>query len=456
MKPTDPSLLTLTEAAAAVRGGNLSPLELVRSCLARIDRFEPEIHAWVTIDREGALREAALLAEEARAGGFRGPLHGIPIGVKDIFYAAGMRTTAGHAPMADFVPDHDSAVVERLRRAGAIILGKTTTTEFALMAPAATRNPWNTAHTPGGSSSGSGAAVAARMCPAGIGSQTGGSTLRPAAYCGIAGLKPTHGRVSAFGMIPLAYSTDCPGILARGVADLAALLQALAGHDSRDHTSVRVPADDYLRGLAEPVAEPRIALMMSGDFAEKSDSETKDNVRFAADRFANAGARIEEVAPPPSYARVAGAFWKILAAEPAAHHREALASRPESFDPRTREFLEKGLAMTAVRYLKALEVQREFRRDIAAILRRFDAILVPSTPSAAPAGIESTGDPSFNNPWSMSGNPVAGLPTRLGAAGLPRAIQLVGASFAEARLLALARWCEEALAFTQAPPLATG
>ena len=452
MRQTDPSMLTLIEAAAAIRGNALSPVELVESCLARIDRSEPDIRAWVTIDREGAMRAADALARQARDGEFRGPLHGIPIGVKDIFHAARMRTTAGHAPMADFTPDYDSAVVERLRRAGAIILGKTATTEFALMAPAATRNPWNLAHTPGGSSSGSAAAVAARMCPAAIGSQTGGSTVRPAAYCGIAGLKPTHGRVSAFGMIPLAYSTDCPGLMARGVADLATLLSALAGYDSRDHTSAQIPVDDYPRWLREPVAEPRIAIMMGGDFAAKSDSDTKDNIRFAADRFADHGALIEEIAPPASYARVAGAFWKILAAEPAAYHREALEKRPESFDPRTREFLEKGLAMSAARYLDALEVQREFRREIAAILRRFDAILTPATPSAAPASLESTGDPVFNNPWSMSGNPAVGLPSRLSASGLPLAIQLVGASFAEARLLALARRCEEALAFEHAPP----
>ncbi|HJU27876.1 MAG TPA: amidase family protein, partial [Candidatus Binataceae bacterium] len=275
-------------------------MELVTSCLARIERLEPEIRAWVTLDREGALREAEALTREARTGDFRGQLHGVPIGVKDIFHAAGMRTTAGHAPMTNFVADHDSAVVERLRRAGAIILGKTTTTEFALMAPAATRNPWNLAHTPGGSSSGSAAAVAARMCPAAIGSQTGGSTLRPAAYCGIVGFKPTHGRISAFGMIPLAYSTDCPGILARGVSDVAILLQALAGWDSRDHTSVRASVGDYQRGLAMPLAEPRIALIMGGDFTEKSDAETIENARSAADRFANAGARIEQIAPPAS------------------------------------------------------------------------------------------------------------------------------------------------------------
>jgi aspartyl-tRNA(Asn)/glutamyl-tRNA(Gln) amidotransferase subunit A len=235
---TEPRTLNLSEAAAMIRQRQLSPVELVHSCLAIIDRLDPEVKAWVTIDREGALREARQLEAESRDGNFRGLLHGIPIGVKDIFYTAGMRTTGGHAPMANFVPDYDSAVVERLRHAGAIILGKTTTTELALLAPTATRNPWNLSHTPGGSSSGSGAAVAARMCPAAIGSQTGGSTLRPAAYCGVVGFKPTYGRVSAYGMIPLAYSTDHPGILARAVNDIVPILQVLAGYD---------PARPYLR-----------------------------------------------------------------------------------------------------------------------------------------------------------------------------------------------------------------
>jgi len=208
---TEPCLMTLSKAVRLIRTGGLSPLELLESCLKRIDRIESDVKAWVTIDREGALRQAKLLSEEAVVGTFRGLLHGIPVGIKDIFYTAGMRTTAGHSAMAEFVPEFDAAVVERLKRAGAIILGKTATTEFALMAPAPTRNPWNLAHTPGGSSSGSGAAVAARMCPVAIGSQTGGSTIRPAAYCGVVGFKPTFGRVSAFGMIPLAYSTDHPG-----------------------------------------------------------------------------------------------------------------------------------------------------------------------------------------------------------------------------------------------------
>ena len=416
MAGVEPCMLTLTEASRSIREGKLSPVELTRSCLAMIDRLEPQVKAWVTLDRDGALREAARLEDERRAGRMRGLLHGIPIGIKDIFYTAGMRTTAGHAPMADFVPDYDSAVVERLKAAGAIILGKTTTTEFALLAPTPTRNPWNLEHTPGGSSSGSGAAVAARMCPAAIGTQTGGSTLRPSAYCGVTGLKPTYGRISAYGMIPLAPSTDHPGIIARAACDLAPMLQALAGHDSRDHTSAFQPVHGYVKALEAPVKAPRIVLM-GGDFRDKASAEVRETVKGAAERFKAAGAYVEEIETPPSFAEAQASFWRLLAIEGASGHREALEKRPETFSPKTREFLERGLTMPAVDYVRAKEVQRRMRNESAEIFERFDVILVPTTPTAAPAGLESTGDPIFNNPWSTTGNPAISLPSGLSAIG---------------------------------------
>jgi aspartyl-tRNA(Asn)/glutamyl-tRNA(Gln) amidotransferase subunit A len=448
-------MLTLTEASRAIREGKLSPVELTRSCLAMIDRLEPQVKAWVTLDRDGALREAARLEDERRAGRMRGLLHGIPIGIKDIFYTAGMRTTAGHGPMAEFVPDYDSAVVERLKAAGAIILGKTTTTEFALLAPTPTRNPWNLEHTPGGSSSGSGAAVAARMCPAAMGTQTGGSTLRPSAYCGVAGLKPTYGRISAYGMIPLAPSTDHPGIIARAVSDLALMLQTLAGHDSRDHTSAFQPVHDYVKALEAPVRAPRIALM-GEDFRDKASEEVRATVKGAAERFKAASAYVEEIEAPPSFAEAQASFWRLLAIEGASGHREALEKRPETFSPKTREFLERGLTMPAVDYVRAKEVQRRMRDESAGIFERFDVILVPTAPTAAPAGLESTGDPIFNNPWSMTGNPAVSLPSGLNESGLPLAIQLVGSSFAEGRLLAISQWCESLLAFSHVPQTVRG
>jgi aspartyl-tRNA(Asn)/glutamyl-tRNA(Gln) amidotransferase subunit A len=451
----EPCLMTLTDALRRIRTHELTPLQLLKSCLRQIDRLEPDIKAWVTIDREGALRQAELLSDEARAGSFRGFLHGVPVGIKDIFYTAGMRTTAGHSAMAEFVPLYDSAVAERLKRAGAIILGKTTTTEFALMSPASTRNPWNLAHTPGGSSSGSGAAVAARMCPVAIGSQTGGSTIRPAAYCGVVGLKPTYGRVSAFGMIPLAYSTDHPGIIAREVNDLALMLQALAGYDPRDHTSAMMPLADYLKEIETQIEQPSIALM-TGDFIDTAADEIRINLTTVADHLRKAGARVEQIVPPPSFVEIGKAFWTILMTEPAAYHQAALESQPGIFQLKTLEFLNKGLTTPAVNYLHALEVQRRFRSETALILRHFDAILVPSTNFTAPAGLDSTGDPVFNNPWSMSGNPVVGLPSGLSGRGLPMAIQLVGAAFAEGRLMALAKWCEKELDFREMPRLVHG
>jgi len=455
MAGVEPCMHTLTEASRSIREGKLSPVELTQSCLSMIDRFEPQVKAWVPLDRDGALREAVRLEDERRAGRMRGLLHGIPVGIKNIFFTAEMRTTAGHAPMAEFVPDYDAAVVERLKAAGAIILGKTTKTEFALLAPTPTRNPWNLEHTPGGSSSGSGAAVAARMCPAAIGTQTGGSTLRPSAYCGVTGLKPTYGRISAYGMIPLAPSTDHPGIIARAVSDLALMLQALAGHDSRDHTSAFQPVHDYVKAIEAPVRAPRIVLM-GGDFRDKASDEVRATVKGAAERFKAAGAYVEEMEPPPSFAEAQASFLRLLAIEGASGHREALEKRPETFSPKTREFIERGLTMPASDYVRAKEVQRRMRNESAEIFERFDVILVPTAPTTAPAGLESTGDPIFNNPWSMTGNPAVNLPSGLSESDLPLAIQLVGSSFTEGRLLAIAQWCEGLLAFSHMPRTVKG
>src|SRR5262249_36495628 len=226
---SDPNALMLLEAARLVRERTLSPVELVDAALARINRLDGAIKAWALVDRAGARAAAAELEREARAGRFRGPLHGVTVGIKDIFYTAGLPTQAGSKSMAGFIPDYDAEAVARLKRAGAIVLGKTVTTEFALLDPADTRNPWNLEHTPGGSSSGSAAAVAARMCHAAIGSQTVGSTIRPSSYCGVVGMKPGYGRISRYGMIPLAPSLDHVGILARSVADAAAILDVMAG-----------------------------------------------------------------------------------------------------------------------------------------------------------------------------------------------------------------------------------
>src|SRR5579885_126766 len=336
MVATEPSLMPLHEAARRIRTGELSPLELTESCLRQIDRLEPEIKAWVTLDREGALRQAEVLAEDARSYRFRGVLHGIPIGIKDIYFTAGMRTTAGHQSMLQFVPSYDAAVVERLKQAGAIILGKTTTTEFALMAPTATRNPWNLDHTPGGSSSGSGAAVAARMCPAAIGSQTGGSTIRPAAYCGIVGFKPTYGRISTFGMIPGSWSLDHVGIFTKTARDACTMLEVLAGFDPLDITSLKdkVPPYSKLIGRASH-RKPRLGLLRDF-FYDNSNQDVKRNIDETVRTLRSKGANISVKNLPPIFDLVASANRAIMTSEIAAVHEEIYRLRKKDYGPKIR------------------------------------------------------------------------------------------------------------------------
>ena len=446
--------LTLTETARGVRERKLSPVVLVETSLARIDRLDLTIRAWAAVDRGGAQRAAAELDREAQEGHFRGPLHGVPVGIKDIFYTAGFKTEAGSKVLAGLVPHYDAEAVVRLKRAGAIILGKLATAEFAFADAPATRNPWNTEHSPGGSSSGSGAAVAARMCYGAIGSQTIGSTIRPASYCGIVGMKPTFGRVSRYGMLALAPTLDHVGIFTRSVADTAVMLQAMAGQDPRDPGSRAVATGDYLVSTSHAAWPPRIAVMPKA-FDERADDDTRTAVADALGKLAEAGAQIETVEEPPSLAQTRESALAVLGAEAAEVHRERFAQKKDLYGPKLREFLERSFNMPAWEYIRALEVQRRLRQEIDSVLMRFDVVLTPATPAPAPAGIESTGDPSFNLPWSLSGHPVVSLPcAALDPSRLPISIQLIGAMLEEGRLLNVARWCEQVFGFNALPDAA--
>src|SRR5499426_2965914 len=280
------------DAARAIREKVLSPVDLVDALLERITRVDGRVQAWVLVDADGARAAARRAADEAARGVFRGPLHGVPFGVKDIFYSAGLRTEGGSRVMAGFVPDYDATSLARLRTAGAILLGKLHTTEFATSDPAPTRNPWNLACTPGGSSSGSAAAVAARMVPLALGSQTIGSNVRPASYCGLVGLKPTFGRISTRGVMPLSYTQDHVGLMARSVEDIALGLTVIAGHDPEDPSSSRAPVPDYLAAITRRRA-PRIGLVRQV-FFERATEEVAGVTSAAVDRLARAGAIIEE------------------------------------------------------------------------------------------------------------------------------------------------------------------
>ena len=448
----EPYELTLAETEELILKRELSCVALAESLLSHIERLEPSLKAWVTIDREELLGAAQQRDGELEQRGPKGPLHGIPVGLKDIIYTAGMKTTACSPLYADFVPTYDATCVARLKQAGAIILGKAVTTEFATADPSPSRNPWNAAHTPGGSSSGSAVAVSARMCHATLGTQTGGSTCRPASYNGIVGLKATYGRISRYGVIPVSWSLDTVGILVRSVEDAAIVLGAMAGHDANDPSSSPEPVPDYRGALDSLQGPPRLGLIREF-FLERCDDEVRKNTEDMAQRLSEAGAIVEEIALPPSFATWNAAHRIVLNVECATFHEELFREHPDKYGPMLRSTIESGMLVPAVRYMQAQRMRRRFREEMAATASRVDALLTPSTPSPAPRDLNTTGSPLFQSPWTNAGLPTVTIPSGLSQLGLPLGIQLEGTPFGEAKLLAVARWCEATLGVELAPPV---
>ncbi len=436
-------LPTLHAAADDVRHGRTTPLELLDACLAHIDRYEPKVRAWVFVAREEARAEAERLTQEQRRGFLRGPLHGIPIGVKDIFDVFDWPTAAGSKLWANSIARQDATVVRRLREAGAVFLGKTVTTQYASFDPPPTRNPWDLERTPGGSSSGSAAAVACGMCFAALGSQTGGSITRPASFCGVAGLKPTYGRVSLHGIMPLAHSMDHPGPIARSVHDLAIVLQALAGRDPYDPLCSDRAVPDYTAWLSSPLRPPRLGLVR-GLFQDLLDPEGQEFMDEAERALRRAGAPLKELALPAGFAEVLARHRVVMAVEAAQFHEPRLRRHPEDYGPNIRSLLEEGLATPAPEYARTKEHQARLKEEVLAGFEGVDALLTPATRGPAPDA-STTGDPAFNSPWSYTGFPTVSIPAGWSTGGLPLAIQLVGPPWAEAELLAAAEWCEQAL-----------
>ena len=435
--------LTAAEMARQIRRHELSAVDLVKSLLHRIDILEPELKAWVYLDHKEALAEATRKEAQLYSGEDTGVLHGVPVGLKDIFFAAGVPTTACSKLYADFVPRYDATSVALLKRAGAIILGKTVTTEFACMDPSPTVNPWNPAHTPGGSSSGSAVAVAAQMCPAALGSQTVGSVLRPASYNGVVGFKPTFGRVSRYGVIPVSWSLDTVGWMVRTVEDAALLLQIMAGPDPQDPVASRQPVADYLVGL-ESTAAPRIGLLR-GYFYHYADQETQQHLESVVERVSQSGAKVEEIKVPDSIEQALADQRLIMAVEGASFHQRMFEHRARDYQPKLREMISKGLRTDAVDYSRALERRRPFINDMELLAEKADVLLMPSTPTPPQADLSNTGDGMFQGPWTSCGFPAISIPSGLAVSGLPLGIQLVAAPFADGQLLSVARWLEVAL-----------
>ena len=443
--------LTAVEAAKQIKSRDLSPVELVESLLSQYDSLEPSLNAWVYLDREALLADAQQKQEELEKGVNVGPLHGVPIGLKDIYYTAGIPTTACSKVYEGFVPEYDATTVTLLKNAGAIMMGKTVTTEFACMDPSPTKNPWNPAHTPGGSSSGSAVAVATRMCPAALGSQTVGSVLRPASYNGVVGFKPTFGRVSRYGVIPVSWSLDHVGWMARSVEDAALLMQVMAVADPNEPITVGLPADDFMAGLASHSA-PRIGLIRRF-FYDNSDEETRKHTDGIVNQLSRAGATIEEIPLPNSIDTAMEDQRTIMAVEGAAFHQPMYERQSQDYRPKLREMLRQGLATDGQTYSRALERRQQFTAEMQALAGKADVLLTPSTPTPALPDITNTGNTMFQGPWTSCGLPVITIPSGLADSGLPFGIQLASAPFSESKLLAAARWCENVLGVELSPPM---
>jgi aspartyl-tRNA(Asn)/glutamyl-tRNA(Gln) amidotransferase subunit A len=420
---------SLESLAARLQAGSLTCRELVERCLQRIAEREAEIRAWVVVDAEGARRQADERDRELNSGLRRGPLHGIPIGIKDLFDVQGWPTGAGSRLLGQGPPASEDAVaVARLRAAGAVILGKTVTTPYASFDPPPTRNPWNPARTPGGSSSGSAAAVATGMCLAALGSQTGGSITRPASYCGVAGCKPTYGLVSVRGVFPLAPSMDHVGPIARCVGDLARLLDVIAD----------VPPGLCSVTVTKP---PRIG-RLRGFFQDQANPEAWELFEQSLRRLREAGAEVQDVSLPPSFADIHRQHRIIMAVEAAALHDARFRQHPDDYPPRITELLTEGLNTSAVEYAKARQQQERAKEEVLNCFRDCDVLAAPATTGPAPDA-SSTGDPAFNSPWSFTHLPVVSFPIGLSSDGLPLALQLIGKPFEERRLFAVAMWCQQ-------------
>jgi Asp-tRNA(Asn)/Glu-tRNA(Gln) amidotransferase A subunit family amidase len=430
--------LSACEAARMIRDGQISSVEFVEACLARVREVDAQVQAWAFLDREHALNQARAADEFRLSGQPTGALHGVPVGIKDIIDTADMPTENGSVLHAGRTPSHDASVVSLLRGAGAVIMGKTVTTEFATRHPGKTRNPHNAAHTPGGSSSGSAAAVAAGMVPVALGSQTTGSTIRPASYCGVYGFKPTHGLIPRHGIFQLSRLLDHVGLFARTVEDIALLLEELVAHDERDPDSrprARVPFRQI--AASEPPLAPMFGFLKTSLW-DRVDADAREAFAELVDHL---GDRVEEVELVTPLTEVLEWQRAIGGAEIAINlHREWDKGR-DKLSPELRSRIEAGREVRAMDYLLARNRIPELNEGLVELFeQRYDAILTPAAFGTAPKGLESTGDPAFCALWTLCGMPALSVPLMQGANGLPLGVQLVGARHRDAQLLRTAHW----------------
>ncbi|MEO1996040.1 MAG: amidase [Planctomycetaceae bacterium] len=439
---------TICGAGQRLRGGRLTCVELLEQCLSMIDDREAELAAWVHVDRRGALDQARERDRELAQGVDRGCLHGIPVGIKDIIDVAGTPTGGGSKRLEAGPPAaEDAVVVTKLRQAGAVILGKTVTTAFACYDPPVTRNPWNADHTPGGSSSGSAVAVATGMCYAALGSQTGGSITRPAAYCGVAGLKPTFRSVHMGGVLPVALALDHIGPLARCVTDLAAVFSQLRGDDGKNPSPVLDPDVETPVDLVWPLPETQDPIRIGrlpDVFAEDGDPEAMELLDRAIVLLTDQGAEGFEACLPGGFAAHAEHHRRIMACEAAAFHDTWSRQYPEDYPPGIRALIDEGRRRSATEYISSRSHQIALRAAVDQAGESAEIWVCLSAPGPAP-GRETTGSPAFNVPWSYLGLPTVTFPVGQTSNGLPIGMQLIGRRNMDVDLLSKAAWCEATL-----------
>jgi aspartyl-tRNA(Asn)/glutamyl-tRNA(Gln) amidotransferase subunit A len=462
---TDQELAFASIAALAPRlaAREISPVELTGAALARLEQLEPKLNAFITVTGESA-RHAARAAEAAiQAGHYQGPLHGIPVAIKDLFATRGVVTTFGSPLYADWVPDFDAAAVEQLKRAGAVLLGKTNLHELAYGSTSANvhygavHNPWRLDHHPGGSSGGSSAAVAAGVAYGAMGSDTGASIRQPAACTGIVGIKPTFGRLSKFGALPLAWSQDHAGPLTRTVRDAALMLQALAGHDPRDPTSVARPVPDFTAGIDDGIAGLRIGVARAF-FFEQCAADVVAAVEAALGVFEDLGALVEET-PLPDMDAAYTAGTVTIAVEGAAFHAADLRTRPGLFSDELRAAFELGSFYSGVDYVQAQRLRRHLMAATERAIAGFDAVVMPTSPVPATSILGTPLEhamlrPRNTMPFNVLGLPAISVPCGFTTDGLPVGLQIVGKAFDEAGVLRIAQAYEQATDWhRRRPPL---
>ena len=451
---TELPFLTISRLAALIKGREISPVDVVNAYLERIDRLDSQLNAFITLMRDDALEGARQAESDIASGNYKGPLHGIPIGLKDLYYTKGVRTTGGSKikKWAEFVPDEDATVVTRFKEQGAIIIGKLNMHEFAAggtttnphYGPA--RNPWNLEHIPGGSSGGSGAAIAASLCAGTLGSDTGGSIRGPSSFCGIVGLKPTYGRVSRFGVIPLAWTLDHVGPMTKTVEDTALIMNVISGYDPRDAASANVPVPDFTERLNDGVQGLRIGIPKEFFFDEVN-TDILEAVHKAIEVLKKLGATTVEVSLP-NVDKVPRFHSFISMSEAAAYHTDLIRENADEISPDVRQRFEGGQMTMAVHYIRAQRLRALVSGEIHRALEQADVLLTPTSSTTAPRINAEAGGvmtiANFTAPFNQAGVPACSVPCGFDSNGLPIGLQIAGRDFGDATVLRVAHAYEQA------------